>query len=566
MTSKIDALSQVANLGTYDAREFDFVRTSGKGASGNLSTAGVKTVTLRPVPLGVNGADTNHYVYISGGTGTAEAVLITGGAAVSGAASGTLTFTTANTHTGSWKVTSATAGIQEAVNVASVPGMVVISERWLQVHAPIRIAKNISLAGVRNGTWHIMRASDFSTGNIITIDAGVESAIQDLKIHGGTNQPLSGAAICSSGAVRIYRCEITNGNYGIVLDGASSTFIHGTIYINQDMTYQAMAGLSVTGLSVNTYVSDSQFYGYPPTDSNILNYGLLISSADGIWVSNSGFGGNAGINIAPVSPASAVNVQCVGCQVDGPRSFSVVLGGNGIISGIRFHGCHFHGQYPYSPASGPTVSVGYGTTVNVSDVQFVGNIIAGSSITGFWGGVNTGTGVLLSGNVISSNNRSDTALIGGVHLADGASGYSLIGNRIYNDSLGHQKYSVVAAGSLTDVQITGNDLTGAETSPLNTFTGEKTRVLVSDNKGVDDVVPSVASSGTLALPQNPTIKVTGTTGVGSVTGIWDGRKLTLITTDGAVAFTAGATIGNSITSTQNVPLYGVVSGGKLYLK
>ena len=61
------------------------------------------------------GANPNHYVYISGGTGADEAVLITGGTCTSGGASGTIDFAAANAHSGAWQIGSATAGIQEAI-------------------------------------------------------------------------------------------------------------------------------------------------------------------------------------------------------------------------------------------------------------------------------------------------------------------------------------------------------------------------------------------------------------------------------------------------------------------
>ena len=57
---------------------------------GGSLIVGNNTITLSPVPSGVNGTDQNHYLYVSGGTGAAEAALITGGSAVEGAASGTL--------------------------------------------------------------------------------------------------------------------------------------------------------------------------------------------------------------------------------------------------------------------------------------------------------------------------------------------------------------------------------------------------------------------------------------------------------------------------------------------
>ena len=94
---------------------YDFVQTPG----GNLNP-GTNQITLVPVPLGINGTDQLHYLYISGGTGTPEAVMITGGTAVPGASSGTIFVTCVNSHSGSWTIRSATAGIQEAVN--SLPG------------------------------------------------------------------------------------------------------------------------------------------------------------------------------------------------------------------------------------------------------------------------------------------------------------------------------------------------------------------------------------------------------------------------------------------------------------
>ena len=82
---------------------------------GTLNGGVVNSITLTPVPAGVNGTDVGHYLYISGGTGAAEPVLITGGTALSGAPSGTIFFTPVNNHSGAWSIRSATAGIQEAI-------------------------------------------------------------------------------------------------------------------------------------------------------------------------------------------------------------------------------------------------------------------------------------------------------------------------------------------------------------------------------------------------------------------------------------------------------------------
>lgn len=81
---------------------------------------GPNTVTLTPCPKGVNGTDLWHYLYISG-TGTPEAVLITGGSCTSRAASGTIEFTAAYAHLKGYSIGTATAGVQEAVVDATLP-------------------------------------------------------------------------------------------------------------------------------------------------------------------------------------------------------------------------------------------------------------------------------------------------------------------------------------------------------------------------------------------------------------------------------------------------------------
>src|SRR3990167_1542163 len=95
---------------SIDARTTNYAAQTPGGAI----SVGSNTITLAPCPIGLAGADSNHYVYLSGGTGTAEAALITGGTCTSGAATGTITVTAANTHSGAWTVSSASGGIDEA--------------------------------------------------------------------------------------------------------------------------------------------------------------------------------------------------------------------------------------------------------------------------------------------------------------------------------------------------------------------------------------------------------------------------------------------------------------------
>lgn len=138
---------------------------------GTLTASTPATITMTPVPYGINGADTGHYVYISGGTGTAESCLITGGTATSGSSSGTITCTPRNSHSGGWTVSSATAGIQEAlVQAGTTPIEVILPYGDVTVHGPVTFPVPIqdptgwngwSLTGRGWNTSRVLVAADF---------------------------------------------------------------------------------------------------------------------------------------------------------------------------------------------------------------------------------------------------------------------------------------------------------------------------------------------------------------------------------------------------------------------
>ncbi len=121
----------------------------------NLSTTGPQTVNLAVCATGVTGTEPWYYVYISG-TGTAEAVLVTGGTCTGNGQAGTLQFTTLNAHSSGYTITSASGGLQEALIaarfVASNPsgpsqsGKVIVPPGELQAYARISIrASNVTV-------------------------------------------------------------------------------------------------------------------------------------------------------------------------------------------------------------------------------------------------------------------------------------------------------------------------------------------------------------------------------------------------------------------------------------
>jgi len=128
LTAEIEAIEQALgpNLSAIPASPWLISKTYDFAAQtpGGSLVVGANSITLTPVPAGINGSNTGHSLYISGGTGTAEAALIIGGSAVSGAATGTVIVQCANTHSGAWTIKSATAGIMEALYAAGQVGNV----------------------------------------------------------------------------------------------------------------------------------------------------------------------------------------------------------------------------------------------------------------------------------------------------------------------------------------------------------------------------------------------------------------------------------------------------------
>jgi hypothetical protein len=151
---------------TKYATDFQFSVTS----TTDLSTAGAKTVTLTACPSGVRGDEADYWVYVSG-TGTPEAVKVTGGTCVGDGSAGTLQFTTANVHASGYTITSASAGIAEA-----------------------SIASRYRPRGVApfTGGWIVAPTGDISIYGQLTI----KSIGQTLQFNGGTQACFSTSTPC----------------------------------------------------------------------------------------------------------------------------------------------------------------------------------------------------------------------------------------------------------------------------------------------------------------------------------------------------------------------------------
>ena len=244
------------------------------GASGMSLIAGNNSLTLTPVPNGINGSDSVHFLYVSGGTGTAEACLITGGSGQSGQASGQIILNCPNTHSGAWTLESTAGGIPEALQASKtggVGGAVIIPPGTVNVRSFITIPSNTTLIGSGRGSTILFvptnsfvnvigwRGYGFNpSGNVLTGPVG------------GANMTIKSLTI-SFGA----QATPPNGSYGIEFVNATGVLVEDTEVLNGPVL---VAG--------NTFLP----YGFNGTTSNSILRGNYVNNRV-CTVSGEGAGG-----------------------------------------------------------------------------------------------------------------------------------------------------------------------------------------------------------------------------------------------------------------------------------
>ncbi len=154
-----------------------FASANNFSVAGAGSMAGGTPATVTPAwarPAGVVAGDS---VYLSGGTGAAEAVALTAvGTACPGGTAASVCFTPAGAHTGAWMLTSATDGLQEAVNRAGAGGWVIDDLTTAALHAPLVLAQTVRLSGFSAFDGGVGTIIEQLTPNTDTVQIGTSTA------------------------------------------------------------------------------------------------------------------------------------------------------------------------------------------------------------------------------------------------------------------------------------------------------------------------------------------------------------------------------------------------------
>lgn len=501
---------------TYRSTDYNF---PSQAPGGSLSI-GSNQFTMTPCPLGVSGADVAHYLYFSGGTGTAEAGLITGGTCTSGATTGTVIATVAGTHSGAWTVTSATTGAQEAVNVTPNPGTAVIpASANATVYAPIAINRdNLTLTteGYLAGT--------------ITLGAANIDAIQ---VGDGVHK-INGVAI--SGLVIVGPASTSSSGYGINVRYAgvvriSNVRIYGASKMWRAVNFYKCISCdlfdSLLELTVDRVVSISGSGAGADSSTDVKMFRNTFDSfgTDAVWIGdfsdglffqdNEVFSGASTVGWAVNAGGTTVPGRC--CLFIQNNEIES-LGDLGGINLVNFTGgrVKITGNSIAGNVAGLTGKAGLIIGDGVIDVIVDDNLFQ-SAVTAFYAIYSTGSAVI-TGNLFRGGGVTQTL----VRLHDGSSGYTVTGNKFY-DAV---SYGLTADQATVSMTAVGN--TFSNTSAVINWAGDPAHTVISGNVGCNDQIPTIASGASIALPGcGDQFVITGTTALATMTGGWNGRVVRL---------------------------------------
>lgn len=242
--TQVDWISQVKNKPSFDPREYNFKAQT----PGGSLVIGSNTVTMSPCPRGIKTTTSvASSFYLSGGTGTAESVRLTGGTCTSGATTGTIIFTAVNTHTGAWTVSSATIGIDLACNMNSDGTNVVIAPGDYNIYGTIRPSEGCTIDGQG-------RPTDFGPAGAVVLHMQTNAipmfdnvtrgvTIKNLQLAFGTYPAYTvGGVAATSGSVGIQHGITTPLNQ---IDRLSIENVHVHSFYNNIVTVGEAAATEV---------------------------------------------------------------------------------------------------------------------------------------------------------------------------------------------------------------------------------------------------------------------------------------------------------------------------------
>lgn len=522
----------------YYAPNFDFPAQSPLTSI----SPGSNTINLAPVPRGVNHADTKHYLYISGGTGTAESVLIAGGNAVPGAPTGTITFTAANSHSGAYTVRSANCGITEAEYSAPTTGAMIYIPNPCTVHAPIPYKDFMTFAGAAGGTW---LTPDSSSG--IIFDANVPSnhpnnglngiadlvTFQDLVLNGepfdglntayGIRELLPGGSGDTQGAgisdVNIVNVSCNNVANCLYFQRAWNVYADNLrLYASSKVFFGDVAGLDAFSPfnTTNIVIKDVQTQTYciknDCTDGPAFTGSqMLFSHTEQVTIKDAVMNGSRG----------GVSTGLGAIEFDG--------GEGSVLDNVLVQLCDLCIQYKPYTGAGHTIYPNSAilNAVSVTQPFELGITIANG--TGLGPVLNGPTGFnIYGGQFTLSRPEINPSFATFINVGQFSSNINIYGNTFQSGANAADWLGVSVGANSAHILVRGNTFQNTGPGSGNTSSGvvfgsSVTDAIYNDNTfhdmtgGVSDSGQTIASAATIALPGGRTFySVTGSTPIATI--------------------------------------------------
>jgi len=444
--------------------------------------------------------------------------------------------------------TDDTTAIQDAIDAAEAnggglvllpPGTYLVSDTLIVDNHGVRI--------IGSGMWNttIKRTTDygdtlFFSGNETTGDVVVGVGVEELGFL-STGLTTSGAHVRFNGAARVNVVSIyfRDGFIGIQADGLMAASISNIYLVFSQLYGGSSSGRRYMQFGAATafphpssgdvFISD--FNVRSTTSANVIEYGININAADGLWFSNGHVGNTVTANIRIAGPTTDI-LNLIWFDT----VFSDEGTGSGLIfdsyAGLGFRTVQFSNCLFKS--SGSPVAYADNGIVIASGCTMDGLYMNNCVITEYGGtGVSiqstTARNMVFSNCIVRGNGRNAVDTYPGYNLLAGVKNVSIIGGIAgqshASSAVGTQSYGIQFSTGHENIIVSGVNLTG---NTLGSVNGGTTVVGVLDNCLTQEST-TIASATTLTIPTGGDVfTISGTTNIEQIPASRAGRRITLI--------------------------------------
>lgn len=481
-------------------------------------------------------------------------------------------------------VTDDTAAVQAAIDdVCSSGGgtLYIPAGTYLLSDTLDVTVSNISLMGAGKWDTILYRTTDYgdtisftgddTTGTLITnINLSDVSFVSEGLTTSGSHVDMNGVS-----RVNIDRIYVRDGFIGFTFKGVTAARL-SDVYL----VFTAIYGGSEVGRRYAEFDSAAATYSHPAcgdfflsdfnfrgnVSNNIVEYGVLIHSSDGIWATNGHIGNTTLANLAfnHDSTENLIMTFFDNVMLDECLGVGLLFTGSGASAARnhKFTNCEIRG------GTTGTNGVEFQTGADFESISFTNTTVRQFSEIGVLFSSSATYGITLTGCTIQDNSFGNADTYDNIYISANVTGVYLYGGQVggATNSGGtiYSRYGVFITPTSDEVIIIGLNLQYNTTGGIN-LGARADNIVIKDCLDVS-TSRVVASESTLLTPATGTIiEVTGTTDIGNIHRVEADRFLVLKFDDILnVLDTGNIVLGSAFTSAAGSTLTLVCDGTDWY--